>query len=177
MPTPAPFSAPADQPCVLWSPWIGCRNQTVTGTWEPRHEPVSMPTIDRHLCDTGVISVGFDSDGQCVNVGREQRLFTTRQRIGLAVRDGGCRFPECDRPPSYCEAHHINPWKTQHGTTDIADGVLLCRRHHLLIHNNNWNVHRNGADYDLQPPPEIDPTQQPIPLPSKSQPTPTSTQN
>ena len=138
------------------------------GHLEARHDPVAMPTIDRHLCDTGVISIGFDTDGQCVNVGREQRLFTSRQRTGLAIRDGGCRFPECERPPSYCEAHHINPWKTKTGRTDIADGVLLCRRHHLLIHNNNWEVTRDRADYYLKPPSDIDPVQTHIPMPSRS---------
>ena len=138
------------------------------GHLEARHDPVAMPTIDRHLCDTGVISIGFDTDGQCVNVGREQRLFTSRQRTGLAIRDGGCRFPECERPPSHCEAHHINPWKTKTGRTDIADGVLLCRRHHLLIHNNNWEVTRDRADYYLEPPPDIDPAQAHIPMPSRS---------
>ena len=138
------------------------------GHLDSRHDPVAMPTIDRHLCDTGVISIGFDTDGQCVNVGREQRLFTSRQRTGLAIRDGGCRFPECERPPSYCEAHHINPWKTKTGRTDIADGVLLCRRHHLLIHNNNWEVTRDRADYHLEPPPDIDPAQAHIPMPSRS---------
>ena len=138
------------------------------GHLEARHDPVAMATIDRYLCDTGVISIGFDTDGQCVNVGREQRLFTSRQRIGLAIRDGGCRFPGCERPPSYCEAHHINPWKAKTGRTDIADGVLLCRRHHLLIHNNRWNIHRDRANYFLTPPPDIDPAQTLIPMPSRS---------
>ncbi|MEP6482771.1 MAG: HNH endonuclease signature motif containing protein [Rhodoglobus sp.] len=42
------------------------------------------------------------------------------------MRDGGCRFPGCDRPPSWCEAHHIVPW-SHGGRTDLADGLLLCR--------------------------------------------------
>lgn len=138
------------------------------GYLEARHEPVSMATIDRHICDTGIINIGLDPDGQCVNVGREQRLFTNRQRAGLGIRDGGCRFPECERPPIYCEAHHINPWHAKHGNTDIADGILLCRRHHLLIHNNHWDVSRDRADYLLKPPPDIDPDQTLIPMPSRS---------
>ncbi len=119
---------------------------------EDSGEPVSMATVERFVCDAGVIGVKFDSGGQVVNVGRAQRLFTERQRIGLAVRDGGCRFPGCDRPPSWCEAHHIDQWARDHGSTDIADGVLLCRRHHLLVHNNHWQVTRHGADYTITPP-------------------------
>ncbi|MFP7834727.1 DUF222 domain-containing protein [Marisediminicola sp. LYQ134] len=142
--------------------------RTGPGFLEGRTDTVSAPTIERAICNTGVISVGFDRDGQCVNVGRDRRLFTERQRIGLTVRDGGCRFPGCERPPSYCEAHHINPWAGVEGRTDIADGVLLCRRHHLLIHDNRWQVHRDRADYFLEPPPAVDPGLVFIPMPSRS---------
>ena len=95
-------------------------------------------------------------------------LFTARQRTGLAARDGGCRWPDCDKPASWCEAHHIDHWKAEHGATDIADGILLCRAHHLLLHNNHWHVTRTGADYWLIPPARLDAEQSPIPIPSKS---------
>jgi len=121
-------------------------------------EAVSIGAIHREICTTGTIAVVLDDDGQCVNVGREQRLFTTRQRVGLAVRDGGCVWPGCDRPPSWCEAHHINQWKRDHGNTDIADGVLLCKHHHLLLHNNGWDITRTGGAYTLVPPRSVDPT-------------------
>ena len=126
------------------------------GQIEGHADPVSFETVERYLCDTGAITIGFDTDGQCMNVGRTQRLFTERQRIGMAVRDGGCLFTGCDRPPSYCEAHHIDLWHKELGRTDIADGVLLCRRHHLLLHNNHWQIIRWGADYFLQPPVSVD---------------------
>ncbi|WP_150308004.1 DUF222 domain-containing protein [Planctomonas psychrotolerans] len=138
------------------------------GRIEGHPDPVSFRTVERHLCDTGAIAVGFDDTGQCVNVGRARRFFTPRQRVGMAVRDGGCLFPSCDRPPSWCEAHHINQWKKEHGRTDIADGVLLCRRHHLLLHDNHWKVLRHDGDYWLKPPAAIDPTQTLIPMPSRN---------
>lgn len=97
--------------------------------------PISFETVERHLCTSGLIGVAFDDDGQCVNVGRDLRLFTRRQRTGLAVRDGGCRFPGCDRPPSWTEAHHIDYWGRDEGETNLADGILLCRLHHLLVHD------------------------------------------
>lgn len=131
-------------------------------------EAVSIRTAERQACSSGVIPVVFDSSGQAIDVGREQRLYTRRQRIALAVRDGGCRHPDCDRPPSWCEAHHINEWKRDKGRTDVADGVLLCRYHHLLIHNNGWRVTRERSDYYLVPPRTLDPAQIPIPTQSKS---------
>lgn len=123
-------------------------------------QPVSRATIERSMCDGGVIGVMFDQDGQVVDVGRTKRLFTARQRVALAARDGGCVFPGCDRPPSYCEAHHIVEWK-HGGVTDVRDGVLLCRHHHMLVHNNNWSIVRRGAQYLLIPPRSIDPAQTP----------------
>ena len=138
------------------------------GRIEGQLDAVSIETIQRHLCDTGILPLSFDGDGQCLNVGREQRLFTRRQKIALVVRDGGCLWPGCDRPASWTEAHHINEWFKDHGNTDIADGVLLCRHHHLLLHNNHWRIQRTNTDYWLIPPRDQDPDQTPIPLPSKS---------
>jgi hypothetical protein len=138
------------------------------GKIEGQSSPVSIDTVERHICESGIVPILFDSGGQSVNVGRDQRLFNRRQRIGMAARDGGCRFPDCDRPPSWTEAHHIDEWMRDFGKTDIADGILLCRHHHLLIHDNGWKVTRTGGDYFVVPPTSLDPDQRPIPAPTKS---------
>ncbi|MEP6844293.1 MAG: DUF222 domain-containing protein, partial [Pseudolysinimonas sp.] len=137
------------------------------GRIEGQTAPISVATVEREICDRGTVPIHFDSDGQVVNVGREQRSFTARQRIGIATRDGGCRFLDCDRPPSWTEAHHIVPW-SHGGRTDLADGVLLCRHHHLLLHDQGWQMTRQGPDYFLVPPRSIDPEQVPIPAPPKT---------
>ena len=129
--------------------------------------PVSLTTIERNTCEVGTVTVDFFS-GQPLDVGHEQRLFTARQRIALAARDGGCRWPGCDRPPSWTEAHHVRHWKRDHGPTDIVNGILLCRHHHLLLHDNGWEITNRGADYWLVPPASEDATRTPRPMPSKS---------
>ena len=129
---------------------------------------VSVQTAIRHSCTAGIIPIQFGDNRQVLNLGRSQRLFTRRQLIALAARDGGCRFPGCDRPPGWCEAHHINEWDRDRGRTDVADGILLCRHHHLLVHNNGWRVTRAKAEYFLVPPPSQDPEQIPIAAPRKS---------
>lgn len=134
---------------------------------EGQSEPVSVPTAERHVCEGGILPVLVSDRGQVLDLGREVRLYSRRQRQALAVRDGGCRFPGCDRPPSWTEAHHIVPWSAG-GRTDLADGVLLCRHHHLLLHNNGWRVTRTGSDYFVVPPRTLDPEQRPIPAPTKS---------
>jgi hypothetical protein len=138
------------------------------GRIEGLSDPVSLETVDRFECDAGTIGLMFDERGQVIDLGRSQRLFSERQRLALAVRDGGCLFVGCVRPPSWCEAHHIDEWQRDHGKTDLADGVLLCRLHHLLVHNNHWKIYRTGAEYWLRPPCDVDPSQTPIPMPSKN---------
>ncbi len=59
---------------------------------------------------------------QPLEVGRATRVVAAAQRAALAVRDGGCRFPGCDRPPAWCEAHHLRHW-VHGGTTDEARGA------------------------------------------------------
>ena len=131
---------------------------------------VSIETVERLACSQGTIPIVFDTHGQPLDVGREHRLFTPRQRIALAERDGGCLWPDCERPPSWCEAHHVDHWARDHGRTDVADGILFCKHHHLLLHDHHWEVERYGlgrSEYWLIPPPgHPDPT--PRKLESKS---------
>ena len=126
------------------------------GWIEGHPDAVCVATIERHACTAGTITLTVDGDpagaGQPLNLGRERRLFTRAQRLALAARDGGCRWPGCERPPSWCEAHHIEHWQRDRGKTDIADGLLLCRHHHLLAHNNGWEIERAGPSYRLIPP-------------------------
>lgn len=105
----------------------------------------SMPTVMRLVCAGGVIPVLFDDTGQAVNVGREIRTYTPRQRIAIAARDGGCMIPGCDRPPSWTEVHHCEPW-SEGGATDLCNGISLCRHHHMWLHNTGrWITYDNGV--------------------------------
>ena len=128
---------------------------------------VSIATVERHACDGGLVPILFDDDGQALNLGRSQRLHSARQRTAIAARDGGCLAPDCARPPSWCEVHHIHEFG-RGGSTDLADGVLLCRHHHMLVHNNRWRVDRRDGRYWLVPPSDIDSRQVPIELETKS---------
>lgn len=110
---------------------------------------VSVATAERIACDSGIVPILFDEGGQVVNVGREQRLHTPRMRQAIAARDGGCVVPGCARPPEWCEVHHINEWVRDNGETSIEDGVLMCRHHHMLLHNNGWRIKRDHAQYNM----------------------------
>lgn len=98
--------------------------------------------IDRNLCTHGSREITTDHQGNPLNLGRERRLFSPAQRLTLAARDGGCIWPECDKPASYTEAHHIDQYVADGGRTDVDRGVLLCRYHHMLLHNRGWRITR-----------------------------------
>lgn len=125
-----------------------------TGYTEDRGAAVPGSLIDRAMCEPGSVTARFDADGNPLELGREQRLFSRTQRVMLAIRDGGCRWPGCTRPASYTEAHHCDHWGADHGRTDIDRGILLCRHHHMLLHNNGWKITRRGRDrFVLHAPP------------------------
>jgi hypothetical protein len=81
---------------------------------------------------------------QPLDVGRMTRVVQPAQRHALVVRDGGCVFPGCDRPPGWCEAHHLIHW-LHGGPTDLDNLALLCRAHHRTVHEGGWRLHR-GPD-------------------------------
>jgi hypothetical protein len=130
--------------------------------------PISIDTAERIECTTGTVDITFDEHGHPLDVGRERRHFTRRQRVALAARDGGCMFGDCDRPPSWTEAHHINFWVRDRGETNIDVGILLCRGHHLLLHHNGWEIERRDTGFWLIPPASIDPERTPRRMRSKS---------
>jgi hypothetical protein len=129
--------------------------------------PVSQETLERLVCGGATEEIIFDKDLNPIDVGRLLRLYSKKQKSALAVRDGGCMWPGCDRPPSWTEAHHVDHHH-KGGKTTIENGILLCRFHHLLLHNNHWNITHDLFGWWLIPPTDIDPQQVPRPMPSKS---------
>lgn len=124
-----------------------------TGHTDDGRTAVDGGVIERALCLGGSVEVTVDTCGKPLDVGRLERLFTPAQRLALAVRDGGCLWPGCDQPPAMCESHHCTPW-AQGGNTDVDDGILLCRFHHMNLHFHGWAVRRDGAGrFRLIPPP------------------------
>ncbi len=147
--------------------------RTGRGWIEGQPYPVSMATVERNVCLNGIELIVFDDRPIPVYLGREQRFFNRAQRRLLAARDGGCAWPGCERTPEWAEAHHIRWWERDGGKTDIDNGILLCRHHHLLLHDEGWEIEvrhhdPSGIQFWLIPPREIDPTQTPRPMPSKS---------
>jgi hypothetical protein len=99
--------------------------------------------VRRLACDAR-IEWALHSGGRTVGIGRRGR--TVPGTIGrlLRYRDGGCRFPGCERR-RWVQAHHIVHWGDG-GGTNLDNLVLLCQAHHRLIHEGGWKISGHPAD-------------------------------
>ena len=101
---------------------------------------LSPGTVRRLACEAQIIPTVLGGPSQVLDQGFHERYFTGAQRLALARRDHGCSFPGCTIPPQWCEAHHIVEWSLG-GPTDLANGALLCGRHHTIVHNRGMTAH------------------------------------
>ncbi|MGP9614712.1 HNH endonuclease signature motif containing protein [Brachybacterium sp. AOP42-B2-9] len=70
--------------------------------------------------------------------------------IRLRLRDTTCTFPGCHQS-RHLDAHHLVPW-SEGGRTDIDGLALLCRRHHVMVHEGGMRVvHDAGRSSPHQP--------------------------
>jgi Domain of unknown function (DUF222) len=123
--------------------------------------PISAAAVRRISCHAGISRVITDPAGVPLDVGREHRLVTAGQWTALVARDGGCAFPGCTRPSSWCIAHHRVHW-ADGGLTDLDNLVLLCDYHHRVVHHDGWDVILgDDALPAFVPPAWIDPTRTP----------------
>jgi uncharacterized protein DUF222/HNH endonuclease len=101
--------------------------------------PITAETARRLACDAGVTRVIVDPQSQPLDVGRKTKVVPPSMRRAVTVRDRGCAFPGCERPPAWTDAHHVRHW-ADGGETALSNLVLLCRPHHRLIHANRFSV-------------------------------------
>ena len=98
--------------------------------------PVSAETSRRIACDAAKV-VMRQRSGEILSVGRKTRTIPPPIRRALEFRDRGCRFPGCSS--KRCDAHHIEHW-ADGGDTKLSNLLLLCRRHHSLLHEGGFSV-------------------------------------
>jgi hypothetical protein len=90
---------------------------------------------------------------QPLDVGRASRVISPTQRAALAVRDGGCVVPDCQRPLAWCEGHHLVHW-LEGGPTNLDNLALLCRQHHRAVHEGGWQLTRGPDGHFSATPPQ-----------------------
>jgi hypothetical protein len=104
-------------------------------------DPDHPATIDEAVarCDAPHYRAVLNAASEVLDIGRQTDQWPAAIRRAITLRDGGCTFPGCDRPPSWCDVHHCQ-WWSQQGETKVDNGALLCRRHHTFLHANGWQA-------------------------------------
>jgi hypothetical protein len=102
---------------------------------------ITAETALRLACDAAISRIITNGPSQILDVGRTTRTIPAAIRRAIELRDRGCVWPGCDRPPRLCDVHHTPHWANG-GTTSVATGKLLCRPHHTLEHKNNQHPPR-----------------------------------
>ena len=115
--------------------------------------PVSAETVQRLACDGTITRVVLSPESVVIDVGRARRVVAGPTRRALAARDGHCRWPRCDRPASWSDAHHVIHW-SKGGETDLSNMVLLCHRHHWMAHEGGWQLVQTAEGEVLAVPPK-----------------------
>jgi hypothetical protein len=106
--------------------------------------PVDGETARRLACDASIRRVVMAGPSEPLDVGRRTPLIPQAIRRALIIRDRHCRFPGCDRPHTWCIAHHIVHW-AEGGPTAVQNLLLLCRRHHTMIHGRRFRLELLGG--------------------------------
>ena len=117
--------------------------------------PISSTTVQRLACDGNIARVVFGPGSVVVDVGRAARVVSGATRRALNARDQHCQWPRCERTASWSAAHHLVHW-VQGGATDLSNLVLLCHRHHWMVHEGGWKLVRADDGRLLAIPPVYD---------------------
>lgn len=125
--------------------------------------PAIAPEVARRLgCDASLSAI-VKRGRQVLSVGRKMRAIPAAIDRALRERDGGCRFPGCERT-RFVDAHHVRHW-AQGGETSLDNLVLLCCHHHRVVHEGGFWVRHEARGLVFRDPggDRLDPTP-PLPL-------------
>jgi hypothetical protein len=99
---------------------------------------LALDTARRLSCDCSLVGIVEDAGGEPLDVGRKTRSISPALQRALKSRDGGCRFPGCDRT-RFTEGHHVKHW-ADGGETKLSNLVTLCTFHHRLVHEGGFGL-------------------------------------
>jgi hypothetical protein len=99
---------------------------------------LALDTARRLACDATVVGLVEGEDGEPLDIGRKTRSIPAAIARALKARDGGCRYPGCDRT-RFCEGHHVQHW-ADGGETKLKNLVTLCGFHHRLVHEGGYGL-------------------------------------
>jgi hypothetical protein len=110
--------------------------------------PISRITAERLVCDCAIARLVVNAEGEVLDLGRRTRTISRALRRAIVVRDQHCQFPGCRAPAAWCDVHHLVHWLVG-GDTNLDNCALLCRRHHVAVHEGGWKLERGPNGFTL----------------------------
>jgi hypothetical protein len=101
---------------------------------------VPAETVRRLACDAAISRITGRGELEA-EISHAARSTPAPTRRAVEARDRTCVAGGCDRPPQWTDCHHLQHW-TQGGPTILSNLVLLCRRHHRMVHEGGWGLRR-----------------------------------
>jgi len=106
---------------------------------------VPLESVKRHCCDGHAVVITETSEGEPLGIGRRSRLIPTSVERAVRARDNnGCVFPGCSNR-RFLNCHHIEHW-AQGGETGVENLMLLCTKHHTLVHEGGFKIQKDFLD-------------------------------
>ena len=102
-----------------------------------------VESVRRIACDADLVAVTRDAKGNLLNLGRKHRVVSPQLKRALLARDKCCTYPSCSHE-QFLEAHHVMHW-ADGGETSLDNTRLICNRHHRLLHEGGFTIHKNFA--------------------------------
>ena len=103
--------------------------------------PLSPETAERLTCDARRLAIQLR--GRDLVHSRVERCASYAQQRALYKRSGGhCQYPGCSAEREL-EAHHLTPFE-HGGATELDNLILLCARHHKLLHDHHIRTNGTG---------------------------------
>jgi hypothetical protein len=112
---------------------------------------VPTETVRRLACDAALTRITGRGELEA-EITHAARSIPPSTRRAVEARDRRCVAGSCDRPPQWTDCHHLQHW-TRGGPTKLPNLVLLCRRHHRMVHEGGWGLRRGEQGrWGLVPP-------------------------
>jgi hypothetical protein len=124
--------------------------------------PINAETVKRWACDCNLTRILLGGESVVIDVGRSRRTVAGPLRRALDSRDSGCRWPDCDRPAKWSTPHHVEHW-IDGGSSELPNLLLLCGRHHWMVHEGHWQIIQgeDGGVLAMPPPTRFRPYMRP----------------
>ena len=104
-----------------------------------------IESVRRLCCDSAAVVLTENAAGEPLSVGRKTRIVPKAIERAVRARDNNCcRFPGC-RNHRFLDCHHIEHWSNG-GETSLANLVLLCTKHHTLVHEGGFRIEKDYQD-------------------------------